>query len=1064
MFTPSDEQSKVFKFMKKDMVVSASAGSGKTTTLVEFIAHLIINHQAQIKRMLILTFTKAAASDMKEKLMAKMLSEMQNESVREQLDDLMVSDISTIHAFLEKLLKRNIAFLPELEGFSVLDEKEAQKIMSETFAESIEEFKTAHFEKYKKLVFTIRSQETIREIMFLMNSFFSAQAGREEKLKYFCENIDLFVEKSKQYLNEKISTTVNKILNKLNDIFEENDKINSYLNEIKDLLNKIKSSSLLENLITLNEIKLPRQPILKNCSSAEQITEIKEMTMALLKLPEKFNLFNKDYWSGKQTKENILALYDLYKIFNAKYKERKVEVNSLDFNDLEWQSELVLSNPVLLEEIQQRFDFVFIDEYQDTNPVQEKLMKAIAQKAKFIAFGDPKQGIYGFRNATSKIILSDSENFSQKSDGETIYLTNSFRSDKEILEFVNSVFVNVMNDENTGIDYRKTSLLKGENKTAKTKFPSVEIDVVKKVKATKRDWSDGYDIFDDPLVCDDNAMIEAKVVAIKVEEFLSQKFYNEKTQEFRQVKPSDIAILTRNRSDVSEAVVNELRKRKIPFVSTLRSDLTSKAHVKLLLSILSLCTNFRDDVSLAAFLLSPFVKISLKDLALLRIKKNEPLWATVEASDNEKILKALTIFNEFKNNCFFYGAKKAFEKLINQTNFYSYLYNELGENGVKDIEAFLSVVQSYKNDKDLPELLAYLNGGVMLSSTASADAVTISTIHACKGLEYPIVILIGTGKPLLKIDSSSYKINEELGLALSFYDSENYEKFASPLLLVEKEMAKKQERIDELMVLYVALTRAKAHLVITGSLGEGKSSKQTLSFERYSSFMSLILSNQKGAVVNEIEDVQENEMLSLKTNAKDKDDSVIQKIKDYEGFVYPFEVQTQTKQKTSVTELSSVGKEFVGIDPIFSETGTAYHEALKTIDFEKVENREDVKNQLINKKFDKNLINLINFDLIFENIKIIQPLIKNKKIFKEKQFVLKLDNGQLVQGIIDLFAIGEKNILIDYKFTKEKDENTLKNRYFTQLMLYKNAIEKAENIKINNVYLISLLNKKIITY
>ena len=188
---------------------------------------------------------------MKEKLMAKMLSEMQNESVREQLDDLMVSDISTIHAFLEKLLKRNIAFLPELEGFSVLDEKEAQKIMSETFAEAIEEFKTAHLEKYKKLVFTIRSQETIREIIFLMNSFFSAQAGREEKLKYFCENIDLFVEKSKQYLNEKISTTVNKILNKLNDVFEENDKINSYLNEIKELLNKIKSSSLLENLITL---------------------------------------------------------------------------------------------------------------------------------------------------------------------------------------------------------------------------------------------------------------------------------------------------------------------------------------------------------------------------------------------------------------------------------------------------------------------------------------------------------------------------------------------------------------------------------------------------------------------------------------------------------------------------------------------------------------------------------------------------------------------------------------------------------------------------------------------
>ena len=132
--------------------------------------------------------------------------------------------------------------------------------------------------------------------------------------------------------------------------------------------------------------------------------------------------------------------------------------------------------------------------------------------------------------------------------------------------------------------------------------------------------------------------------------------------------------------------------------------------------------------------------------------------------------------------------------------------------------------------------------------------------------------------------------------------------------------------------------------------------------------------------------------------------------------------------------------------------------------FDKVEKASDIENQLNFKKFDENMKKLIDFNLIFENICLIKPLILNKKIFKEKQFVLRLENNQLVQGVVDLFAMGDENILIDYKFTRENDENILKNRYKMQLLLYKQAIEKAENIKIDKVYLISLLNKKIIIF
>ena len=185
------------------------------------------------------------------------------------------------------------------------------------------------------------------------------------------------------------------------------------------------------------------------------------------------------------------------------------------------------------------------------------------------------------------------------------------------------------------------------------------------------------------------------------------------------------------------------------------------------------------------------------------------------------------------------------------------------------------------------------------------------------------------------------------------------------------------------------------------------------------------------------------------------------------NFVYTFAKETQTKQKSSVTALNHGGGEFSVQDDTFAKEGTAYHEALKILDFESIKNEEDVKNQLNAKNFDKNMLELVNFSTIFENIKTIQQFIKNKKIIKEESFSMRLPQGEdafLVQGTVDLFLKGDKNILIDYKYTREKDENKLLERYAKQLDLYKKAIEESENIKIDEVYLLSLKNRKIIKY
>lgn len=1058
----SKQQDKVFEFNKKKMIVSASAGAGKTTTMIEFITRLI-EKGVPVKRMLVLTFTKVAASEMKDKLGERLLRSVGNDFIDEQIDDLMTSDISTIHSFLEKMIKRNISYLPELEGFVMLDEKQSLKIMDEAFEDACQQFKSLYPKEYENLFFTIRDLKEIKKIVFGIHSFMSAQANREDQLERFEKDFKKNFNASCDYIKNQIITEINEIKEEIKEFLFDNEKVKNYLLEIQNSLNLLKYFDV-NDLEKYSAITLPRQPVLKDYYKAQEVIEIKERANKLLKKIEKLSSLPKQAWNGEQTEILTKQIYKLFRIFNRLFCERKTRANALDFNDLEWQSEVLLSNPLLLEEIQEKFDYVFIDEYQDTNPVQEKLIKAIGAKGRFVGIGDPKQGIYAFRNATAKIILADSKNFEQAQDGETVYLTDNYRSSGELLDFVNSIFSKIMTSQMTGIDYKNTSMLKGKKQVERTERPIVQIDIAKKQKLEKRLWPEGYHIFDDPLVCEEDAELEAQVVATRIEEFLMSEFTDPVTHEKRKVLPSDIAVLARGKSEIADAVMNQLRVRQIPFVSTLKTNITEKSYIKLLLAMLNLCVNRRDDESLASYLLSPFVKASTDLLALQMQDKKEPFWKVMLESENQIIKKALSELNIFKKECYFYGAKRAFENIFVKFDFYSYLYCEFGTNAVKDVDAFLFVITSFDDDKDIPELLEYIGDGVSISSSASAEAVTLSTIHSSKGLEYPIVILIGAGKSMVNVDNSTFKINGEWGLALSYYEHETFQRFASPILIAEKEVAKYSERIDELMILYVALTRAKSHLVITGTIDADKINEYNGQIEKYNSFMSLILSTCEGGVINEFDNVITYSPKKVCKQISEPNYAVVDSIKNYINFNYPYEEETRVKQKTSVTELTFNTKEKLSIDSKFSEIGTAYHEALKVLDFIKIDNLQDVEKQLEEKNFDKNLLKLIDKNVIFENIKLIKPIICNKKIYKEKPFVFRLENKQLVQGIVDLLALGEENILIDYKFTREKDENILKNRYKSQIMLYKEAIEKAENIKINKIFLVSLLNKKIIIF
>lgn len=1068
-FTPSSEQKRIFDFNRKKMVISASAGSGKTTTMIEFICQLIEKGQP-VKRLLVMTFTKAAASEMKERLMLRLISQSQNQHVRSQIDDLSTGDICTIHSFLEKLIRRNLSQFPYLEGFRILDEQQAGMLKEEALQEAKRQFKAENKERYLSLLFNLQSEQTLKDIIFSVDDFLCAQADKRAALEKL-EDFEAGKNATEKFLKEILTSKIGS-LNSAIDLFpRDNSKAEEYLQTIRRFFTLDRNLGLREMCLALAGISLPVQPRLTQYDKKEEVVSIKISAKDIIELAKKLSPSESIVWQSDKNRQICEGALKLYRLFDQAYSALKENGNALDFNDLELKSASLLGDEQILSEIQESFDFVFIDEYQDTSPVQERIVKLISEKGKFVAIGDPKQGIYAFRNATSEIILKDISDFDKQEDAQAEKLSKNYRSDKEILKFVNHVFSQIMTEKTSGIDYRQSSILQGDTDAVKAGQPAVQVLVAPKAIRAIAPICEDYDIFSDTLESEESASCEAEIVAAKIDEFLASEFVDPKTGEKRRVLPSDIAILSRSKSGLCDSVMNELLKREIPFVSTLSTDLTTKAHTQIILNLLSLCVDEFDDIALASYLASPLCSISLQTLAEIAAVGKQSFHEKIFASENAEIKSALKTLHSFKNEALFSGAKRALERLFLEREYFVYLKTRVGENGASETQSVLSSIASFENDKDIAELVCYLKSSLSFSNVSGNSAVTISTIHASKGLEYPIVFVIGTGRPLLRSDASSFKLDRNFGLGLMVLDEEAWQKFPSPILVAAREAFKERERASELMVLYVALTRAKSHLIVTGTIDSEKVQDfSEESFDKSSSYLDLILSTrpEKEFCVQEIEEVVSLKSQSEKIGAWQVNGcSLKEEILKYINFKYPFEKDTTSKQKSSVTELARSGDKPVSLDLSFAEEGTAYHEALKIIDFEKAENIEEIKNQLNNKKFPEKYAKLIDLSLIFENIKLIKPLLENKQIIKEKDFTMRVNSqnsSYLVQGTVDLYLKGDKNILIDYKYTRERDEKTLINRYEKQLLLYKSAIENAENINIDEIYLISLKNKKIIKY
>ena len=1074
------EQEKVLQNDKKKMLVSASAGSGKTFVMIKYITKLVCEEKIPVKDLVVLTFTKAAANEMKERLLKSLKEKGNSQFIIEQIDTLPTANISTIHAFCEKCLKKYANLIGINENFDILDENADKKLKGLAFDNALKILHAEHEDGYLILAEIYKNNnEKIKEILFEIEDIVESVADRQEFLKQNIENAENFFDKAVLYLYKKYKQEIQACLDEIEALH-----VPTYHDQVALALKPICDS---KNLFEMSrcEIVLPPKPNVKLIGEgvSADISKIKDKLAKVLDELKSLNILdekNVQFQRDGVLEKIVLKLFTIYENEKNKLKTAK---NVLSFSDLEKYMAVLSQKENLFAGIK----YVFVDEYQDTNKIQERIVKNVAKNCKFVAVGDVKQGIYGFRLASCEIFMKDVEDFSSSENATVNYLKSNFRSDQIVLDFVNDIFKVCMTKKSAGVDYLASSMLQGE-KEFKQDGKTINIDLVVDDIAQKEELPDIYSVKQAQTSLKHNDFKMLLDIKQKIYEVLTKNIYED--DKFRPCRYKDIAILSRKRSELFNNLDVYLNQCGIPVNANSKMTLMDEVENKILLNLLKLALNFDDEIALLSVLLSPFGHFTLEEIATVKDERS-----LIEIVKNEeKFGKFVEKINNFSQNCMIFGIKKAFLMLFDDSMYCAYLNLKKGRVRLS-VDQFLNEIEQSEFNFDIAGLINYLESvkiDMVAEPSGREDSVTLTTVHDSKGLEYPVVFLIGCDQSLSRgRENHDVKINEDFGFAQKYYDTENNSEVVGVKMRAIADEKQNKEFIEELMIFYVALTRAKNKLYLFGKFNEKNFIKTSLGeCDSYYDFIFYALKDvakefvdshkfeDKNISVNLIEEIEEkkfDEKQNLENSEFNQKD--LEKIASYLNFKYKYDDKLNFKLKESVTELNHKNIEnqlekYSNDSFVFSTAstniGNAYHALLELIDFNKLENAQGLHEQIINWGERIENIQYVNEQLLWKNIQIIKQLATDGKIFKEKEFILKeklcnlvkntnSEDEIMVQGVVDMFVIKDDEIvLVDYKYSNSNNKAYLVERYKNQLKFYKIALENYFKKPVKHAYLLSL--------
>lgn len=1201
----TEEQQKVIDTRNCNILVSAAAGSGKTAVLVERIIQRITdkNNPVDIDELLIVTFTRAAAGEMKERIrqaIEKKLEENpEDEHLQRQSTLVHHALITTIDSFCSYIVKNYFHLIDLDPSFRMGDEGEMRLLQADVADAVLEAAYTEEAPSF--LAFSDgfaggKTDKKIPEMIIKLYSFSMSYPYPEEWLldcrKAYeiksieeLENAD-WMKLIKNEVRQEIKEA-SMLLKQALEIAKEPDGPVFYIGLLEDEASAVAKLERTENFFEwkemLDKLEFKRLPAGKKAEK-ELVSENQQELAKNLRSEAKDQLkaLKERYFqeTAEEMVENLQragepvgVLVDLTLAFMKLYREKKKEKNILDFGDLEhYALEILIKHTEekdertdAARELSKKFAEIMIDEYQDSNLVQEKLLTSVSKMEDGIynifMVGDVKQSIYRFRLARPDLFMEKFKTYPQEEgkDCFRIDLHKNFRSRAEVLEGVNYLFYQIMGEDLGGVEYDRTAALYPGRifppKPEEESEPATEVLLLEDEEENTRE-------------------LEARMVALRIGELAGKYLVlDKKTEEYRPAKYSDFTILLRTMSGWAETFKKILNSCGIPASVTTKTGYFSAQEVTTVLDYLKILDNPMQDIPLAAALHGLPDGFSFQELAEIKVlgMENEKtgfyeallLGEKLSSPLGEKIRRFFAVYRELRRKVPYTPMHELIWDFYDATDFLVYQQAFVsGEQRKANLLMLAEKARDYESTsyRGLFNFIRYIENlkkyqvdfGEANTLSENEDTVRIMSIHGSKGLEFPIVFVCGMGKQINMQDArESIVLHPDLGIGSPYVDTQLRIRTRTILQKAVQREILLESLGEELRILYVALTRAKEKLILTGVTSKledtlksfemlKKQEEERLPYGlrvKGKSYLDWVLKalarhramkplyemyhllayplnamydREPDFTVRQIQPLElvldeaqlrTEEMLKkgelLLWDSKEVYDETWRELfKDSFSYEYPYAAEGAIPAKLTVSEVKRMQnadieeseillkeKETEEIVPFFMQEtkeelkgaakGTLYHRVWENLDYDKIDTKEQIEEQLKNilTAEEKKSIWVPDFNRFAKSPLAgrMKAAAQREQLYREQPFVIAMPANQireeyeteeeiLVQGIIDAYFEEEDGlVLVDYKTDKiqKGQEKELVEKYKVQMQYYKKALEMITDKEVKEIYIYS---------
>ena len=1184
----TNEQLSAITQKGNNILVAAAAGSGKTTVLVERIIRKIINDNVDIDKILVVTFTNAAASEMRERILTALYKQIDedplNQRLRKQIVLLNKASICTIDAFCLDIIRNNFFEIGASSNFRIADNTELELLKQEAIEETFEELYLENDDEFNKLIELYagyKDDENLKNIILKIHNYIQSAPFPEDWLeeqieKFNMSNIEDFSQTEwgkiilKNFRDEVLNSI--QILESSKHQLDMITELSKFSLVVADDINQLKF--LEQNWDNweraheiANNLKFKTWP-----TDKKVVSNLKEDTKKArdnVKKRISKAVSQTFIYNTEEAVEDINAMYPILKKikdvtlkFMEKFSEKKSNKNIMDFSDIEHYALKILlkkdengiyQKTEVAKKYEEKFNEIAIDEYQDSNLVQEYILTSISNGKNIFMVGDVKQSIYRFRQAKPELFLDKYQKYGLEPNeyGQKIKLFKNFRSRENILDTTNLIFSDIMSADFGEIEYDESEYLNlgatYEEPTENVEFAGkTELDII---DLKKEENEDGEEIEEDnssELL--EKTEIEAKFVANRIQKLIKSKYqvYDRKTG-YRDITYKDIVILLRATSNTANVFEKELLNLNIPVFSDQAENYLESIEIRTITSLLKIIDNPYRDIPLVTVMRSIIGDFTDNELIEIRLTQNEGYFydslkeakasPKIDGKLKEKVINFLDKLNKWREEERYLPLNEFIQKIYEETDYYNYV--RLMPNGQvrkANLKMLLDRAKDYEkiSFKGLFNFIRYLEKVKSSNSDLSSakvigeneNVVRIMSIHKSKGLEFPVAIISRTDKKFNQKDlNESILLHQDIGFGMQYINYDRKIEYTTATKEAIKIKTKEESIAEEMRILYVALTRAKEKLIITGVENDfTKSIEQKkelleiyekendkinhLVLKKYLSYLEwieLVYLNRQD-IENQItlNKIAKKDVLKAEENQEEQEKRNIElpekidyeKINEILNWQYKYKEMTNIQSKMSVTKIKELKnnetqkQQHIEIKPKFmldktkvssAERGTITHLILQKLDFTKEYSKEELA-QFVNNLCTKNIItqiqkDSINIEKIYQiiNTQFIKNLKNAKEIKKETPFYTYINTKEiyntqnseniLVQGIIDLYYINQQNevILVDYKTDYvEGSGEELIDKYKVQLEIYKKALEESLKEKVKHIYIYSIyLNKEI---